>query len=321
VLKPLVVKGCNNPEALHLLFHAAQDQIYQVRRAVAEAIRHVCELTPELRRVLYTLLSDREMIVRETTLLSLQHLSDPGEEIINYLVSLAGTQDHSLRLHAVQALAAQDHLPDEALLTLLQALPAFVERLGDEIVECFKHQAPFSQPVLNELLDRAVSADHRDPHRVVGVRAVALEVLGCSLNEHPAALQILVDAASQSNPVRVRTAALHGLRHACFMTRGMLDMLVRLLTQESIDVRCAAGITLGTLIRFLPDPLLGGDDLLDIARELSNILYELPARAAWEPDTRTQNELLRALSWVVARARPTNPQLPAHSEYPGRYLN
>jgi hypothetical protein len=321
VLEPLVVKGCEDQEALHMLFHAAKDPIYQVRRAVADAIRHVCELTPELRRVLYTLLSDREMIVRETTLLSLQHLPDPGEEIINYLVSLAKTPDHSLRLRAVQALAAQEHLPDEALLTLLQALPAFVERLGDEIVQCFKHQAPFSQQVLNELMDRAVSADHRDPHRVVGIRSVALEVLGCSLNEHPAALQILIDAASQSNPTRVRIAALHGLRHAHHMTRSLLDLLVKLLTQETVEVRCAAGITLGILIRYLPDPLLDGDDLLDIARELSTILYELPAKSAWEPDTSTQNELHRALSWVVARARPSNPQLPAHSEDPGRYLN
>jgi hypothetical protein len=150
---------------------------------------------------------------------------------------------------------------------------------------------------------------------------VALEVLGCSLNEHPAALQILIDAASQSNPTRVRIAALHGLRHAHHMTRSLLDLLVKLLTQESVEVRCAAGITLGILIRYLPEPLLDGDDLLDIARELSTILYELPAKSAWEPDTSTQNELHRALSWVVARARPSNPQLPAHSEDPGRYLN
>lgn len=321
VLKPLVNKGCDNPQALHMLRHAAEDNIYQVRRAVAEAMGQLCELTPELKRVLYTLLSDREMIVRETTLLSIQQLDDPGEEIIDYLMSLAGMNEHSLRLHAVRALAAQSHLSNEALLTLLQALPIFVEQLGDEIVACLRRHAPLSQRMLNEMMDRAVSSDHRDPHRAVGVRAVALEALGCCLNDAPAVMQILVDAASQSNPTRVRTAALRALCQASFMTRGMLDTLVRLLTQASLEVRCAAGITLGVLIRYLPDPLLTGDDLLDIARELSYILSELPTHAAWEMDSETQNELLRALSWVVARARPSNPQITAHSEDPSRYLN
>jgi hypothetical protein len=44
------------------------------------------------------------------------------------------------------------------------------------------------------------------------------------------------------------------------------------------------------------------------------LIREVSPRASWEADASLQNELLMALSWIVARAKPTPPRLVSRLE-------
>jgi len=121
-----------------------------------------------------------------------------------------------------------------------------------------------------------------------------------------------------SDAVEVRVAALHALSRSRIMTPSIQGLLVDMMKENrSIEVRCAAGTALGTLIYCLPEHMFTMHELLDIANELTILLDRLPARAAWETDATLQNELYMALTRVVARARPTPPRLAARSENAG----
>ena len=320
-----MIKARDHPYALHMLSHIASDPIYQVRCAIASALRHIPAPDGELQDVLNTLLSDRETLVRETTLDTIRQLAEPGPDIIDHLISLATMPEHPIRRKAVQALASLKNLPDRALLALLQALQVYDEALGREIVACLRAHTPLSMTVLNHVMDLAVLPDTGTEHTrqsSANLRALALEVLGYSLlDDASVALQILLEAASQPNSIPVKVAALRGLAYARVMSPSVMNTLGMALKNGPLPVRSAAGIALAHLIRRLPDPPLEGEQLLEVARTLADILMELPAKSAWEPESRTQNEVLQALSWVVARGRPTLPRLGERSEDTARYLN
>ncbi len=322
-IEPLVLKGRDHPYALHMLTHTVSDPVYQVRCAIASALRHVPAPDENVQDVLNTLLSDREMIVRETALETVRQLDEPGPDVIDHLIALITMPDHPIRPLAVRAMAALRNLPERALLALIQSLHAYGDTLGGEVVACLRAHAPLSADVLNQAMDLAVLHDMGagpGRHAPEILRALALEILSYTLWDTPAVLQVLLEAANQSDNARVRIAALRGLGHARVMSPGVLNTLGITLKNGMLEVRCAAGITLARLIRNLPDPPLEGEQLLDIARTLAALLAELPPRAAWERDSETQNEVLRALGWVVARARPSLPRLASRSEEPAGYF-
>jgi HEAT repeat protein len=327
-VEPIILKGQQHPYALHMLAsHAAADTFYQVRMAVAAALRHIPEPDEELQEALYALLCDREMVVRETTLETLRCIHAPGDRIIDYLVSLVGVgmPEHAITRSAVRTLAAQRGLSDDALLALVQLLRAYGEDIGNEIVTCLQAHVPLSHEIVEQLMDLAViqavgSYQARLP--AAGLRAQAIRALGRTLDEAPGALRILLEAAGEAQNVRVRVAALESLACTRLASRHVMQELLRALEKcNTLEVRIAAGIAVGTLIHNLPDPPLEGNEMLNIARELADVLNSLPARASWEPDTRVQNQVWRALNWVVARARPTLPRLVARSEDTHSYFD
>jgi hypothetical protein len=101
----------------------------------------------------------------------------------------------------------------------------------------------------------------------------------------------------------------------------MVNTLREALSSGPLEVRCAAGIALGFIVRNIPDPPLTGKELLEIARDLADVLSRLTKHAAWDENSQRQNEVHRALGWVVARARPTIPRLGPRSEDPRGYLD
>ncbi|MBN1121764.1 MAG: HEAT repeat domain-containing protein [Anaerolineae bacterium] len=324
VIDPIVRKGKDDPQALHMLSHIATDTIPLVRGAVASALKHIPEPNTELREVLYILLSDREVSVREATLDTIASLRDPGPEIVDYLNSLVVMPDHTVTRGAVRALASLRNLPDVALISLIQSLQTYGDTLGQDIVNCLKAHTPLSSEVVNYVMDLAVMKDVGSGQLKASsakVRVLALEILGHALEDAPAIQRILLDAAHQAENVEVRAAALRSMANVRELSATMVDTLRNALRSGPLDVRCAAGIALGFIVRHIPDPPLTGKELLEVARDLSDVLSRLPLRAAWDEDSRKQNEIHRALGWIVARARPTVPRLGARSEDTSRYLD
>ncbi len=317
VVEPLTLKGGTHPRVQHVLAHMVSDPIHTVRCAVARALRHFPRPGDELRAALRVLLNDGEMIVREATLDTIAHLEDPGAEIINYLTDLATDPHCGIGPKSVQALASLRGLPETALLALAKALPVHWQTCGREIAACLAAHVPLSQHVIQEVMDLAVLSRRvgMSSTRVpMGLRALALEILGNFINEVPTAVRILLDAAGEAGEVQVQVAGLRGLGHARHIMPGVEQELLRLMGQGPLEVRCAAGIALGNLVRNLPDPPFRGDQLTKLGEALAALLQEVAPRAAWESETRMQNELLLALDWVVARARPYVPRLPARLE-------
>lgn len=317
VIEPLAEKGAENPRVLHMLAHTVSDPIHSVRCALATALRRFPAPNEDLRRALLTLLNDGEMIVRETTLETVSVLETPGTEIIEYLVDLATAQDYGIGSQAVRALAAQRKLTGTALVALTRALQTHWQTCGSEIAECLKAHLPLNQEVIREIMNLAAAerisvlgSNRTQP----GLRALALEILGSTLDEAPTAIRVLLDAAADGNETIVRIAALRGLSQARSLISGVELQLLHLLNEGPLEVRCAAGIALGRLVRNLPDPPFHGDQLAELASTLTSLLRELSPRASWESGTQTQNELLLALEWVVARTRPYVPRLPAQLE-------
>jgi hypothetical protein len=323
VVEPLAVKGQDYLRAIHMLAsHAVSDPIYQVRCAVAAALRHIPAPNADLRRALYTLLSDSQTIVRETALETVACLTQPGQEIIDYLISVVGIPDHPVGAKATLTLATLRNLPDEALLALVQALRTHWEAAGPQIVGCLRAHVPLAPEVVNVVMDLAVLSETGTGslrRATSGMRTCALEILGYTLDETPANMQILFDAVAPTENIGVRIAALRGMAYARTAGLSVFGLLRELIKTGPIDIRCAAGIALGRLIRNIPDPPLSGDEILEMARDVSDLLMSLPPRAAWETDSQVQNELLWALSWIVMRARAKIPQLPPRgSEDPRR---
>lgn len=324
-VKLLACKGHADSRVVHQLTHIMRDTHHLVRCAVAESLKCFDRADDTLRSVLDTLLRDGERIVRETALKAAASFPDPGAEIINVqLVGLAVGSDQELGALAIGALAAQRHLSDNVLRRLVDALPLYWRERGSAIVECLKAHRPLSMDVINEVMDLAVSQrmGHSGSIGVpVEVQAMALEVLGGTLDDAPDVTRILLNAANNSRDPHAQIAALRGLAATRTVWRDVRTILMHLLRSGTLDVRCAAAITLGTLVRNVPDPPFSGDDLLEIAARISDLLGQIVPRAAWDPDTRLQNELLHALNWIVARARPGLPRLPAYSEDSARQLD
>lgn len=315
-IEPLVLKGKDHPSALHILGHVAGDPIAEVRAALARAVRHITRPDVEIQWILSTLLSDREIEVREAALDTIGELDYPGTDVLDHLVGLVTMPDHPIKGKAVVTLAKQRNLPEWALLALVQALGSYGEVLGEEIVACLRDHAPLGLEVLAELTDLATPREHGTRRMRAAsseLRSLALEILGYSLDESPVTQRILAEALESDNR-RVRVAAMRGLAHVRQVSPDVLERLERLLRSDQLEVRCAAGVTLGHLIRGLPYLALEGDDLLGVARGLARTLSELTPHAAWERESQSQNEILQALNWVVARCRPDLPRLSARSE-------
>jgi len=316
VIDPLVRKGQDHPHVMHMLTHIVADPIDEVRLAVARALAHVRQPDYEQQMILNTLLSDRSMAVREAVLETIGQMEYPGTDVLDHLAGLLRMPEHPIKGLAITAMARQRQLPDWALLALVQTLHDYGNTHGEEIVACLRDHAPLSLDVLHELMDLATprEGEMRYGRRINNeARSYAIEILGYSLDDSTATLRILIDAVQSENS-RVRLAAVKGLAHARDIPPDVLDRLQFLLRSDQLEIRCSAGITLGNLIRNLPHLPFESEDLLAVARALAETLTELSPRAAWERESQVQNELLQALSWVVARSRPDLPRLTARSE-------
>ncbi len=318
VMEALARKGGTQLHVQHMLARMVDDPIYSVREALARALRLTPELGDEARRALQILLNEREPSVRGAAMETVRYLHAPGDEITDYLIMLATTPNHPHGLQAAQVLASLRGLREEALLALLEALRLHGEQIAQAVAACLQAHVPLPPSVTNTLLDMALSpssngAGERERALLI-LRGLALEMLGYTLDYAPAAMQVLLNAARTSEPLSVRLAALRGLAHARTAPPGVLHELRGLLNNGPFEVRCQAAVTLGYLIRNLPDPHLTVDEMMGIARRIADILHEITPRAAWEADSRTQNDLLWALSWIVERARPGAPRLAARSE-------
>ncbi len=312
VAEPLAIKYSGEPKVRHLLAHAVSDPTHRVRVAVATALKHFPQPDTEVRHALKTLLSDREMIVREAALETIAHLQQPGDELVEYVVSLVLVQDYGIGGKAVRTLASLRHLPQEALLALVRALPLHWETEGRAIADCLKAHHPLGMDVISEIMDRAVSKQvgrTQLSQPAFGLRALALEILGHALDEAPDVFGLLLRAAVDAESPEVQIAALRGLGHNRVLWPEVKKALIDLLGKGPLHVRCAAGVTLGRLIHHLPNPALSAEEMTALAEMLSGLLREITPRAAWEPEAGTQNDLLRALNWVVARSKPSPPRL------------
>jgi HEAT repeat protein len=313
-LEPLAIKGAELTKARHTLSDSARDPSLQVRRGLAKALRHFPRPDLGLRQALKALLSDKEMLVREAAADTLAQIEEPGQELIDLLVSMTAMQDTGIAGKAVRALAHQRRLPHTALEALVKALPTHWEEYGEVINGCLQAHHPLGMDLINQIMDLAVL-------RAVGripasgspdkLRALALEVLGHTLDEAPDIAQVLLDASAENSAPEVQEASLRGLALSRALWVEVQQALLGLIKQGDARVRCAAAIALGTLIRNIPDPPLTSEQMLAAAELVAGLMREMPPRAVWENDTRRQNELHLALSWIVARARPNSPRLSA----------
>ncbi|MCC6904474.1 MAG: HEAT repeat domain-containing protein, partial [Anaerolineae bacterium] len=323
VVEPLARKGLTEPRVLHMLMHTVSDPIYLVRCAVARAFCQYTNPNEAVRQGLQLLLSDREVIVREAALDTIARLNDPGDELIDYLISLAPIAEHGMGSKAINALSRLRGLPDHALAALVRAMPYHAQYLGEEIVACLKAHVPLPPAVTEDLMDlailRKVGVRHAT-HHSTELRAYALEVISTAQDETPAVLQVLLEAATNGESIGVRLAAIHGLSNTRIAWPGVKDTLLSLIKHGPAEVRAAAGIALGRLNYSLADPPMDGPEIMNLCYLLSDLIREQPARASWERETQTQNDLLITLSRVVARARLAPPLLGGGSEYPRSYL-
>ena len=317
VAEPLARKGHDNQRVTHVLAHAVQDSIYSVRCAIATALRLFPNPNEDIRRALLALLSDREMLVRETTLETISQLETPGPEILDYLIALGAVQDLHIASRAVNALARLRNLPEPALRALTETLRMHWQQSGNLIAECLEAHTPLSQTIIHQIMEIAVrnpSGYSTAPRPTGGLRALALEMLGCTFDQAPVVLPVLLDAANNGETVEIQCAALRGLAHLPAMPATINADLQALMNSGQLEVRCAAGIALGAIIRNLADPPLNNDDMLALGGSLNNLIREVTPRASWESETRLQNDLIGALEWVIARAHPSPPRLSARSE-------
>ena len=316
VVGPLAHKGPDDARVMHVLAHAGRDPTHRVRCAVAEALRFINEPNVEVRTALKNLLNDREVIVREAALATIGQMDEPGGELIDEVTALARVQNIAIGVQAVRALAHQRELPPEALSALISALPSHWENEGREIADCLKAHYPLGMELLNRVMDLAVARGvgitgaGRHPD---GLRALALEILGHELNEAQDIHMVLIEAAKSSSP-DVQVAALRGLGLVRVLWPDIREVMFRQLSEGTLAVRCAAGIALGRLMHTLPDPPLSAEEMSELAERLATLLREITPRAAWEDGAETQNDLLRALSQVMARGRPSPPRLPARAD-------
>ena len=314
-VEPLATKGQEDDRVIHMLsHHTVSDPDYAVRRAVARAFRHFPNPAPDVRQALMTLLSDGEMIVREATLDTIAALNDPGPEIIEYLISLVAAGEQTIRARAVRALSSLRGLPDEALSALVSALPDHWETLGEAIQKCLWAHRPLNTDLVFRLIDLAVAqpVGSAAPTSIpVGLQALALETLGYEQENAGTVTRVLLQQIVTSSEMEVQIAALRGLAHATEVWEDVKRALVSLIREGPLPVRCAAAVAVGRIVRNVPDPPFHSQELIDLAHEVENLLRQLTPRASWEAGTETQNELFMALSWLVARARPTPLRLPA----------
>lgn len=324
VIEPLMIKGRDHPEVINILSHVVREHMVGIRMAIATALKHFTNPSPQIQGLLHVLLRDTDPEVRAATLRTVGAMDTPGAQLIEDMVALTTVQNHIIASQAVCSLAGLRNLPDEALVALARALPVYWETTGDEVLRCMRAHTPLPAEVVNEIMDHAVSRESSrpTPTRVsAGLRAVALRILGLAITERAEAMHILLEAAVEAEASEVRIAAIRALSAARELTPTIRSRLLHLLQRSTLAVRCAGAITLGELVYRLPDPGFEYDDLMEIANHLTGLLEEINPRASWEPDRELQDAVLQALDRVIARARRSMPRLGPRSEYTGGNLN
>lgn len=319
VIEPLLRKGQQRPEVIKILAASLRNNLLSIRMAIADALQYVHRPGPELQQLLLTLLRDSELQVRQRVLRSVAAIQEPGSLVIEELVQMSALHDPRLAGEATRALANQRGLSDTALTAMVAALPLHWERAGAAVLTCLRAHLPLNGHVVNAIMDLAVSPEgaRRVSTQVpAGLRMVAVEILGLTLSDTPAALQIMLDAAEKADTPEVRAAALRGLARAEALTPALNSVLQQSLLRQPLMVRLAAASALGELVHRLPDPNLSYQQLLSIAGEVKRLINDLPARAAWEPDAIQQDEALLALARISSRARRASLRLGASSEQP-----
>jgi hypothetical protein len=326
-IDPLAHKGRNNPRIIHRLSHMAPEPSSTVRIALASALRHFPRPDDETQRTLVTLLSDGDKAVRLATLDTIARLQGADDEIVDYLISLIKeSDDTAIRERSVMTLAALRHLPNRALSALASTIPVYWETCGTSIRDCLAAHAPLGQEIARQL-QALIQMKPDKPldvyHSPGGLAALVLEILGYTLGEKSALSGELLKIARDAPPAQskdekkrvqaIQVGALRGLAQAKEVGPGLKEALVDLLGSGPLAVRSAAGITLAHLIRNLPNPPFDGQEILDIARQVGLLFdhKDFKSYASWEKDSKMENDLLLALSWLVAFARVDLPRLPA----------
>ena len=310
---PLLRKAGNQQRVLHMLAHKVDDTSEAVRQALAEAFATLDTPDEEIVRALVLLLNDGSVQVRESALDAVAQIANPGRAVIDEVIDMIDIQQYGLGERAVMTLAQLRNLPDRAIRRLIQALPTHWSTCGPEIACCMWAHRPLEAEVISGVMDLAMNQPARigaTPQIPSGLRVLAIEILGGIVNESQTAVKILAQTTMERTSPEIQIAAVKALSHLrSAMWLGIKDTLESLLYEGPLEVRAATGIAIGRLVRYLPDPPYSAEEIAELANVVARLLDEVPPRASWEADTQTENELLLALNWLVARVRPTLPML------------
>jgi hypothetical protein len=313
VIEPLAEKGKGEERVIASMMAIIGHLRYQIRRALARGLRHFPDQMEDKRQALLVLMSDREVIVRETVLDTVAEMTAPGHELLDYVISLVTLQQQGIASHAVQALSALRGLPVEGQLALVNALNVHWKAHGEAIAHCLSEHRPLDMEVIDRLMDLAVLRGVGQAGRGESgsLRALALRILSSAQDERPEIGLLLQQAVSEIGNGDVQIAAIQGLARTRLMTPTIRASLMNVLQEgASTDVRCEAGIALGQLIHRLPDIPFTYSELLVLLDQIAGLLDELPRRASWEHHNRYQNLLMIALNWIAARTKDLPMRLP-----------
>jgi hypothetical protein len=291
----LAVKGCDDPDIVHTLLHAASDDSPGVRISLGRSLGTLRELAADVRRTLLALLGDHHYSVREAAMRSVAEIADPGEPIVQQLVSLARERETDCASTAIETLTALRGLPTCALSALVDALPDHVTMHGEAIAECLRAHSPLCAELVHTLMDLALGGSGT-------ARQIAIDVIGYSLDSVPGVLEALMRLVESPEPEWRRTAVF-SLSHADQLPDYAIARLFQMLDGEGLEVRQAAAVALARLSQRLPGLWLNREQVITTANRLYTLLHELPPRAAWESGGDTQNETLNALGWIARYVR------------------
>lgn len=320
VIMPLLIKGGSDARIPAVLRHAA-GQALSIRRKVAEALRHYAAPSPEIRRLILALLRDADESVRRAMLQSVATMKEPGDDVIVALSAMAKVKDSPLLPEVIHTLASIRPLPDEVLLTLVNALPQSWEKCGDDIRTALLNHLPLSATLISRMKKLAF-AEVPDGTRIpTHLRAIAVETLRESLSDPLMLKNVLKLAVGASVDVRLRIAAIQTVAFSTTMSQQLKAAMLHLIDDPIQEIRVAAGVALGRLVYTLPDHGFDQAELFDIAHRLALMLDEVPVCASWEEESLTQNEVYMAMTRVVSRIRPEPPQLMPSLENSGGELH
>lgn len=316
VIEPLILRDPGDQRIPVMLRHAA-GQALSIRRTVARALRHFATPNHEIRRVILTLLRDSDESVRRTMLESISEMSYPGDDVIAALDAMVKGKDRQLLGDAIRALASISPLPDDTLLTLVNALPRTWEESGEAIRDALLGHLPLSQMLISRMKKLAFAEVPENTRIPTQLRVLAIETLKASLSDPLIVKNILKLAVGPAVDIRLRIAAIQTVASCKEMSQQLKAAMLHLIDDRIQEIRVAAGVALGKLIYALPDHGFDKIELFEVAQRLALMLDEVPVCASWEEESGPQNEVYLAMYRIVSRIRPEPPQLMPSLEQAG----